>query len=294
MVPFNSASRFPSASMPLPFFMKFLSVSSLTAIPASMPIRGSSPVTSSTLPVAFISRAFPVTEKRFNSRVTGEVLSPFIEASRAMILLVLNFLCPISESGMLTVADKEGIVPLPAEYQPSQEAVRVMVASVCISPASFQMVLLTYFSTSLILHLSTYASPLIYRLSVPANLMSARAFTGIPATSALNFLRVMPRTVSFGNSSPELNLTGTLSLPYDFVARNVVASAPAYILPFDIPILNLSRARATVSDGNLPATNMLSTFRFIRLLSIPSLLILPLNCMRLMLRMMSVVSGTLL
>ena len=195
---------------------------------------------------------------------------------------------------MLTVADKEGIVPLPAEYQPSQEAVRVMVASVWISPASFQMVLLTYFSTSLILHLSTYASPLIYRLSVPANLMSARAFTGIPATSALNFLRVMPRTVSFGNSSPELNLTGTLSLPYDFVARNVVASAPAYILPFDIPILNLSRARATVSDGNLPATNMLSTFRFIRLLSIPSLLILPLNCMRLMLRMMSVVSGTLL
>ena len=128
----------------------------------------------------------------------------------------------------------------------------------------------------------------------PANFMSAEACSGIPATSAFNLRNDMPGMESLMNSRPELNRTGMLSLPYERVARKVVASAPAYMRPRDIPILNFSSASARVSPGNLPATNMLSTLRFILLLSLPSDLTLPLNCILRMFMTMLVVSGTLL
>ena len=90
----------------------------------------------------------------------------------------------------------------------------------------------------------------------------------------------MAKTESLGKLISELMSIGTFILPYELIASHVVAVASRSMCLRCSLTLNLSSLSARVSDGSLPATNMLSMLNPILCLSFPPTESLPLNLIR--------------
>ena len=224
MLPLRSADIFPPA---LTFSVSGRSEtkepSSASSLP-SMPIEGSSPRRSVSLPFVLTSRPSAASLRFFMSILILSSSSVLASPVRAILMLSAMSLCDISESGTSSSMLNEGIRPFPSS--PLQLPVKDMTASVLTFPASGTMFSRKPSMASWTLQLSIRKFPSM-PVWPPVLRSLPSSSTGISAISIRQPLISRAGTVSLGNDAEPCMLTGMFILPKERVA--MAASAFAWM-----------------------------------------------------------------